>query len=105
MFRYLSLPNLTDATFVFFLLSWFLTRHVGFIAVLLSVMTHAHYRLPIEWAPEKGKFVTHNSLNVFAILLGAIQIMSCIWFYMACKVAYRVVMGQGAEDVRSDDEE
>lgn len=28
-----------------------------------------------------------------------------MWFYMACRVAVRVVRGQGAEDVRSDDED
>ncbi len=40
----------------------------------------------------------------FAALLAAIQAMSCMWFYLAIKVAYKVVNGQPAEDTRSDDE-
>lgn len=30
--------------------------------------------------------------------------MQCIWFWMICRVAWRVVSGKGAADERSDDE-
>ena len=33
------------------------------------------------------------------------QVLQLIWFWMVCRVAYRVVTGKGAEDTRSDDEE
>ena len=33
------------------------------------------------------------------------QFIQILWFFMICRVAWRVVSGQGAEDTRSDDEE
>lgn len=103
MFGYLGLARLTDATFVFFLVSWLLTRHIGYNAVLWSVV----YRLPelpYAWGPAQGVYNTQRVVWTFAALLAAIQAMSCMWFYLAIKVAYKVVNGQPAEDTRSDDE-
>ena len=38
-------------------------------------------------------------------LLGGLQIITCIWMYLILKVAYKVVTGSGAEDVRSDEDD
>ena len=38
-------------------------------------------------------------------LLGGLQIITCIWMYLISKVAYKVVIGVGAEDVRSDEDD
>jgi acyl-CoA-dependent ceramide synthase len=32
------------------------------------------------------------------------QVMQCVWFWIICRVAWRVVSGKGAADARSDDE-
>ncbi|KAK8234392.1 TLC domain-containing protein [Phyllosticta capitalensis] len=40
----------------------------------------------------------------FLGLLGGLQVITVLWFYMIIKVAYRVLAGQGADDTRSDDE-
>ncbi|KAK7513335.1 TLC domain-containing protein [Phyllosticta citriasiana] len=40
----------------------------------------------------------------FLGLLGGLQVITLLWFYMIIKVAYRVLAGQGADDTRSDDE-
>lgn len=104
MFRYLSLPTLTDATFVLFLLSWLITRQVGFLLVFLSVCFKSTDHMPLVWAPEHEFYLSSRIVAGFGTLLGGLQVMNAIWFYMACKVAYRVVRGLGAEDTRSDDE-
>lgn len=52
------------------------------------------------------KFVCFNNrIRVsFLNLLLALQVLTLIWFGMIIRVAYRVLSGKGAEDVRSDDE-
>lgn len=104
MFKYLALPILPDATFVIFLLSWLVTRQIGFFAVWLSVLIRAPRVLPWEWNPAAGLYVNGWSIRVFQALLASLLVMSCIWFFMACKVAYLVICGFPAEDTRSDDE-
>jgi acyl-CoA-dependent ceramide synthase len=105
MFRYFRLPAATvDATFVIFLLSWLVTRQIGFFAVFLSCLFRAPWDLPWGWVPSEGRYVNYYTTTTFQALLAALLVMSCIWFYMACNVAYRVLRGLGAEDSRSDDE-
>jgi very-long-chain ceramide synthase len=41
---------------------------------------------------------------IFLGLLLALQAIICLWFVMIAKVVYKVLSGQGADDVRSDDE-
>jgi acyl-CoA-dependent ceramide synthase len=47
----------------------------------------------------------HNIKWGFLSMLGALQVILIIWFGMIIRVAYKVITGKGAEDVRSDDEE
>jgi acyl-CoA-dependent ceramide synthase len=105
MLRYLSLFTLCDTTFVLFLVSWLLTRQIGLSYMIYTAWVDAPRLNTYKWDPATEHYMTENSLNVFIgmeiILLG----LATTWFYMACKVAVRVVTGQGAEDVRSDDED
>lgn len=74
MFRYLALPNLCDATFTWFLLSWFVTRHVLFIFVIKSAYLDAPRLVPFEWAPERGHYLTHESYIGFIASLVSLQV-------------------------------
>ncbi|CDO71382.1 hypothetical protein BN946_scf184908.g140 [Trametes cinnabarina] len=103
MFRYLGMSTVCDATFVLFLSSWFVTRHVLFLLVIKATWT-AWFTVPRVWDPERGQFMTKKTYFGFFTMLVALQIIQLIWFWMICRVAYRVVTGQGAEDTRSDDE-
>ncbi|KAH8118289.1 longevity assurance proteins LAG1/LAC1 [Phellopilus nigrolimitatus] len=105
MFRYLTIPTLCDATFTWFLVSWFITRHVLFIYVIKSTYSDAPKLMTLDWAPEHGHFVTYEALMGFVILLIFLQFIQIIWFGMICRVAWRVISGKGAEDTRSDDED
>lgn len=52
---------------------------------------------PICWNPEIRYY--------FLGLLLFLQALCCVWFTMVLRVVYKVLSGNGADDVRSDDEE
>jgi very-long-chain ceramide synthase len=56
---------------------------------------------------EPGGVVCFNNRvrYAFLALLLGLQVITILWFTMILKVAYKVISGHGAEDVRSDDEE
>ncbi|KIK98737.1 hypothetical protein PAXRUDRAFT_133548 [Paxillus rubicundulus Ve08.2h10] len=105
MLRYVAHYTLCDLTFVVFLVSWFVTRHVLFIIAIKSLYVDSLHLVPELWAPERGNYLSHLTQKVFVGLLVSLQIIQIIWFGMICRVAYRVVTGQGASDDRSDEEE
>ena len=101
----MSVPVLPDLTFIVFLVSWLVTRQILFLFVLLSVYYDAGRIIPNVWDPSSGAYITRESLRFYWITLGALLVLMCLWFYMIARVAYDVVKGNPAEDVRSDDEE
>ncbi|PFH46172.1 hypothetical protein AMATHDRAFT_8141 [Amanita thiersii Skay4041] len=105
MIRYLGISQLAcDTTFAIFLVSWLITRHVFFLFVIKST----YYDLPrvqeFIWNPEVGSYLSTSVWLGFTTLLLALQVLQMIWFWMICRVAWRVVIGKGATDERSDDE-
>ncbi|KAF5363300.1 hypothetical protein D9756_000674 [Leucocoprinus leucothites] len=106
MLRYIEVSQLaTDATFGWFLISWLVTRHFLFLSVIKSAIFDAPRLITFEWSVEKGHFLTREALTAFCSLLLALEVMQCIWFWMICRVAWRVVSGKGAADERSDNED
>ena len=122
MLRYLGFSTMCDITFVLFMGSWLVTRHFLFLFAIKSSWYDAPRIIPAVWDPSIGHFMTKEVLRAFNSMLIALQVsdsaQSChitspfyfikviqlIWFWMVCRVAWRVVSGQGAEDSRSDDE-
>ncbi|EAU84743.1 longevity-assurance protein [Coprinopsis cinerea okayama7 len=105
MIRYLEVSQLaTDVIFGWFMVSWFVTRHFLFILVIWSAAYDATKYIPFVVDPSRGFYLTRTAYLAFVGMLIALQILQCIWFWMICRVAYRVVTGSGAEDTRSDDE-
>ncbi len=121
MLRYLSYQVACDVTFVWWVLSWFVTRHVLFCKVIAS----AYWDVPTQLdgsRPERGYNLTKEVHEVFVSLLIILevsalfhphftlqfncpcQIIQSIWSYLICGVAYRVLKGEGADDSRSDSE-
>jgi len=105
MLRYVGFDTAKDVAFVIFLVSWFITRHVLFGTVIYSVYRDAHDFIPKVWSPSKGLFLSRDAHIGFLALLLSLQVLLLIWFWMIIVVALRVVLGQGAEDVRSDEED
>ncbi|THV08612.1 longevity assurance proteins LAG1/LAC1 [Dendrothele bispora CBS 962.96] len=107
MMRYLELPQiLTDAAFGWFLISWFVTRHVLFIIIIWSTIFDIPRVLPFDWDPVRGHFLTKGSWMMFLSCLLSLEVLQIIWFGMIVRIAWRVVTsGEGASDDRSDDED
>jgi len=104
MLRYLSLPALCDMAFTWWFLSWFVTRHVLFILVIISVARNDFAKTKFGPDQVRNKDLGNLMSYGFTGSLVAFQIIQMIWFTMICRVAWRVLTGKGAEDVRSDDE-
>ena len=104
MIKYAGYENLADLCFGFFMISWMLTRHLLFGGILYTTIVHAHGEVDYAWDPPAGKFGTRLTINLFLVLLFGLQGLLIWWFAMIAKVAYRVLCGQKAEDIRSDSE-
>ena len=129
--KYLHFGIACDIAFGIFMVSWFAMRHVCYMMVWYSVYAHTPQEIdfgcykgsvhdlegpiptPNDWdhliQPFKnpvGLVCWNNNIKwVFLSMLGALQVILCIWFCMIVRVAYKVITGKGAEDVRSDDED
>lgn len=108
MLKYSGFSTACDYMFILFLVSWIILRH-GVYNVLFY---HTWTKLGISMKdteclvnPNAKRCWTQNIINIFLGLLGGLQILTLIWMYLILKVAYKVISGTGAEDVRSDDED
>ncbi|KAI5952686.1 lag1 [Candida jiufengensis] len=108
MLKYAGFNNACDGMFILFLVSWIALRH----GVYNYIFYHAWHKS--VHLMENGRCVeglnqkrcwTPTIINTFLGLLGGLQIITCIWMYLILKVAYKVIIGSGAEDVRSDEDD
>ncbi|KAJ7937102.1 TLC domain-containing protein [Mycena leptocephala] len=106
MCRYINAGQLVcDSLFGLFLVSWFVTRHVLFIIVIVSTYTDLPRLVPFEWSPHLGKFLSREYWIIFCACLTALQIIQIVWFGTICHIAWRVLTtGEAASDDRSDEE-
>ncbi|KAK6902744.1 acyl-CoA-dependent ceramide synthase [Kwoniella mangroviensis CBS 10435] len=105
MLRYLSYSRSCDLTFVIFLISWLFSREIGLFLVIKTSYLDAPRFIQFKWSPSTGQYLTYRTYLGFIGLVSLLWVLASIWFYMAVKVAVKVVRGQGAEDSRSDDED
>jgi acyl-CoA-dependent ceramide synthase len=131
LLKYMGMQTACDIAFGVFMLSWFVARHVFYLAVCWSIYADVPVEMPygcynavtgVKTSEDGGNEVLSNVLHAYTSgnadvcfnekihygflgLLLALQVITIIWFGMICRVAYRVVLGKGADDTRSDDEE
>jgi len=106
MIRYINISQFAcDVTFGCFMLSWVVTRHVLFLSVIFSLSSDSPRLIDMQWTPEKGYYFDYTAYMTFLGLLCSLQVLQCIWFWMICRVAWRVLTGNGASDDRSDEED
>ncbi|ODV59908.1 LAG1-domain-containing protein [Ascoidea rubescens DSM 1968] len=115
MQKYCGFNKICDVTFIIFLISWIILRH-GFYNVLTYHIFHNYHRLMKDTEctfdsdnnstndVDLPRCWTDNIVRSFVALLVGLQILTCIWMYFILRVAYKVIKGKGAEDVRSDTE-
>ncbi|CAD1811073.1 TLC domain family protein [Candida parapsilosis] len=108
MLKYAGRLVACDAMFVLFLVSWIALRH-GVYNYIFYHAWHKSVHLMQDGECMVGSVQkrcwTPTVINTFMGLLGGLQIITCIWMYLISKVAYKVVIGVGAEDVRSDEDD
>lgn len=131
--KYLGYTWICDVLFGFFVISWVLARHLFFLVTCWSVYTDLPrltqtgcYRgsaetlrgpFPIrndgDWSRLLEPFVdpqgivcwSNNAMYGFLAFLLSLQVMMVIWFTFIVKIIMRIVQGQAAEDLRSDEED
>ncbi|KAL7791564.1 TLC domain-containing protein [Trichoderma ceciliae] len=129
--KYLGYTTLCDYLFGLFVIVWLATRHVFFLMACYSVYIDCHALVPHScfqgsmsnlqgplpqvsgwsWLLEpfrdpEGMVCFNNQIYTgFMTYLLALQGIMMIWSYAILKVVVRVLSGNNAEDIRSDDEE
>ena len=104
MLRYMECMFACDAAFVTFLVSWLFTRHVAFVLVLYSTWYRYPVLRPATFVPNTTDPVKPNVFYTLFALLAALEVLMMIWFVSIVNVAWSVIRGKPAEDVRSDEE-
>lgn len=75
MIRYLRVWQLaTDVLFGWFMVSWFVTRHVLFMLVIWSTIYDIRKYIPTLWDPAQGFYLTASALSAFIAMLLALQV-------------------------------
>ncbi len=74
MLRYLSFKTLCDLTFVCFMISWFITRHVLFIIAINSTYVDIPKYVPAVYDPANGYYMTKGVWIAFLSMLIALEV-------------------------------
>jgi acyl-CoA-dependent ceramide synthase len=132
VFRYAKLQRSCDVAFGVFVAAWVSTRHVLFLAICWSIYEHVNdVTVPYgTYSTATGEFLSSDCndkilANIFQpfldpsadsvavnagirwSFLGVLLSLQCItiaWFVMIVRVIMRIARGEGASDVRSEDE-
>lgn len=88
--------KMCDVFFGLFMACWVITRHIFYGLMLWSCIRYSN--------SLKGPTDDSSMAWSLTILLCALQCLLCLWLVMICKLAWKVVSGQAAEDERSDEE-
>lgn len=108
MLKYAGFTNACDYMFILFLVSWVILRHGVYNYFLYYTYT---IKEPLYQAAGcvpgliQKRCLGKNTINYFLALLGGLQVLIIIWMYLIGKVAYKVISGSSAEDVRSDEDD
>jgi acyl-CoA-dependent ceramide synthase len=130
--RYAKLQRSCDVAFGVFVAAWVLTRHVLFLGICWSIYEHVNdttmaygtysattgdlmspsgndkifaniFQPFLEPSAETIIFNAGVRWSFFGVLL-SLQCITIAWFVMIVRVIMRIVRGEGASDVRSEDE-
>ncbi|CCH42029.1 Sphingosine N-acyltransferase [Wickerhamomyces ciferrii] len=108
LLKYCGYQNLCDFMFGVFVLGWIALRHGVYNYIFYHAATKARDLMVsgrcIDGLIQKRCY-TDRIVDVFLSLLGGLQIITLIWMYLIAKVIIKVLTGNGADDVRSDDED
>jgi len=84
MLRYLSYQIACDVTFVWWMLSWFVTRHVLFCKVIASAYWDVSTQLEFG-SFERGYWLTKEAHTALVILLVILEVSVLSFTYNLCR--------------------
>lgn len=105
MLKYMHKDQTADVGFVFFVITWIMSRHYYYGLIIWSVFTEAPVYAKMVWDPATGMYFTPRVLQGFLVLLCSLYAVLLFWLAMIGRVALKVLKGENSEDVRSEDEE
>ena len=131
MLKYLKFQLTCDIAFGVFMVVWFVSRHVLYLMIIVSIFQHVpgevkygcysgggkHVKGPFKLENERdylfepfrnptGIICFNDSYKWgFVYTLLTLQAILWLWFAMIVRVAVKVLKGGGADDSRSDDED
>lgn len=88
MLRYLQSQPACDIVFVWWMLSWFVTRHVLFCKVIASAYWDAPNQIEFGWWPERGHWLTGEVHKVFVSLLVVLEVSNVSTVHDAANFAF-----------------
>lgn len=83
LLKYTGNQQAADVTFATFLISWIATRHVIFGRILWKVWSEPPRYIEYAWRSQDGYFWSRNTQLAFVLLLGALQVLMCLWLFMS----------------------
>jgi len=128
--KYMDYSVVCDYVFGLFMLAWVATRHVIYPLICYSLWADmpkvtnfgcyrgtngnitgpfpppdriGHLLKPFRWPDGVVCFNEQIQWSFLSALL-SLQVLMLMWFYMILRVAAKVLRGEAADDVRSDDE-
>lgn len=108
--KYCGFQTLCDIMFIVFMVAWIVLRHGVYVYVLWFSWKEARNIMDADCSKfALNEYVklcyTDFQIDIFLLLLSFLQLIMCIWMYMILRVAFRVIRGGSADDVRSDSDE
>jgi len=88
MLRYLQYQTACDIAFVWWMLSWFVTRHVLFCKAIASTYWDGPNHIEFGWWPERGHWFTREVHSAFVSLLVILEVSTVSLVHDAANVAF-----------------
>lgn len=101
--KYSGFQTICDILFIVFMLLWIVLRHIVYNYVLWFSWAYSKVIINASSRFSPGEVAgIYSTIDFLLLLLVVLQIITCFWMYLILRVAYRVITGGSADDVRSD---
>jgi acyl-CoA-dependent ceramide synthase len=94
--------SITGPYFFLFMCIWGYTRHYLNLKILYSILTDFASIGPFELNWETQQYKCWISQYIGFTLLASLQAVNLFWWFFICRIAYRFVVYQDADDDRSE---
>ncbi|KAG0324858.1 sphingosine N-acyltransferase lag1 [Dissophora globulifera] len=105
MLKYMHKDQLADVGFLFFVITWVLSRHYYYGIICWSSFVEVPKYAEMGWDPSRGLFFTPRILRGFQFLLVSLYVVLLFWLAMIIRIVLKVLKGENSDDVRSEDED